>query len=214
MYVPAPPVTPLAGFEPPGVKASAPGEEATAISALRVRSRSRDVLTGHPVSVGGRLIAKGSSTSLPGRTVVLQMLGRRWATVAHAHTGVRGGFLLRFVPRHTGSARLRVRFAGEHGLLASRRRIGRLNVYRPVQASWYGGGGSLACGGRLTSATMGVANRTLSCGTLVTLHLGSRTVRVPVVDRGPFVGGREFDLTSATREALGFGDTGEIWSTV
>jgi len=83
-----------------------------------------------------------------------------------------------------------------------------------VQASGYGGGGSLACGGRLTSATMGVANRTLPCGTLVTLHLGSRTVRVPVVDRGPFVGGREFDLTSATREALGFGDTGEIWSTV
>src|SRR3989440_7078052 len=158
MYVPAPPVTPLAGFEPPGFKASAPGEEPAAISALRVRGRSRDVLAGHPVSVGGRLIAKGSSTSLPGRTVVLQMLGRRWATVAHAHTGVRGGFLLRFVPRHTGSARLRVRFAGEHGLLASRRRIGRLNVYRPVQASWYGGGGPLARGGRLPRAAPGGAH--------------------------------------------------------
>ena len=214
MYVPAPPVTPLAGFEPPGFKASAPRGE-PAISSLRVRTRSRHVLAGHPVSVRGRLIAGGSSTSLPGLTVVLQMLGRRWATVAHARTGGSGGFLLRFVPRHIGSARLRVRFAGEHGvLLASRRRIGRLNVYRPVQASWYGGAGSLACGGRLTSATMGVANRTLPCGTLVTLHLGSRTVRVPVVDRGPFVGAREFDLTSATRQALGFGDTGEIWSTV
>jgi len=212
MYVPAPPVTPLAGFEPPGFKASAIGGE-TAISALRVRSRPRHVLEGHPVNVRGRLIARGSSTSLPGRTVVLQMLGRRWATIAQARTGVGGGFLLRFVPRHIGSARLRVRFAGEHGLLASRRRVGRLNVYRPVQASWYGGAGSLACGGTLTSATMGVANRTLPCGTLVTLHLGSRTVRVPVVDRGPFVGGREFDLTSATRQALGFGDTGEIWST-
>jgi len=36
---------------------------------------------------------------------------------------------------------------------------------------------------------------------------------VPVVDRGPYVAGREFDLTYATKEALGFGDTGEVWST-
>ena len=33
-------------------------------------------------------------------------------------------------------------------------------------------------------------------------------VRVPVVDRGPYVAGREFDLTEATKQALGFGDTG------
>src|SRR2546421_7089250 len=185
MYVPAPPVTPLAGFEPPGFKASAPGEEPAAISALRVRGRSRDVLAGHPVSVGGRLIAKGSSTSLPGRTVVLQMLGRRWATVAHAHTGVRGGFLLRFVPRHTGSARLRVRFAGEHGLLASRRRIGRLNVYRPVQASWYGGGGPPPGGGRLASATTSGAHRTPPLRPPRALHPGPRAARAALVSPAP-----------------------------
>jgi rare lipoprotein A len=210
MYVPAPPpVTPLVGLEPPGIEASDSGGSA---ATLRVRRRSRDVLANHRVVVGGRLVARGDSTGLPGRTVVLQMLGRRWATVARAHTDARGSFLLRFVPRHIGSARLRVRLVGEHGPLAARR-IGRLNVYRPVQASWYGGGGSLACGGSLTSLTRGVANRTLPCGTIVTLHLGSHTVRVPVVDRGPFVAGREFDLTSATRRALGFGDTGQIWST-
>ena len=38
-------------------------------------------------------------------------------------------------------------------------------------------------------------------------------IRVPVVDRGPYVAGRDFDLTYATKEALGFGDTGEVWST-
>jgi rare lipoprotein A len=38
-------------------------------------------------------------------------------------------------------------------------------------------------------------------------------VRVPVVDRGPYVQGREFDLTEATKQALRFGDTGELWST-
>ena len=211
MYVPAPPpVTPLAGLEPPGIQASDAGAKGAV--ALRVRRRSRDVLANHRVDVGGRLVARGDSTALPGRTVFLQMLGRRWATVARARTNARGRFLLRFVPRHIGSARLRVGLVGEHGPLAARR-IGRLNVYRPVQASWYGGGGSLACGGSLTSLTMGVANRKLPCGTIVTLHLGSRTVRVPVVDRGPFIAGREFDLTSATRVALGFGDTGEVWST-
>jgi len=60
---------------------------------------------------------------------------------------------------------------------------------------------------------MGVANRTLPCGTLVTLRYNGRTVRVPVIDRGPYVGSREFDLTEATKLALGFGDTGTVWST-
>ena len=213
MYVPAPPpVTPLAGLEPPVIQASNPGSTGEGAATLHVRRRARNVLAGHRVIVGGRLLAHGDSTALPGRTVVLQMLGRRWATVARAHTKARGSFLLRFVPHRIGSARLRVRLHGDTGPLAARR-IGRLNVYRPVQASWYGGGGSLACGGSLTSSTMGVANRKLPCGTIVTLHLGSRTVRVPVVDRGPFIAGREFDLTSATRTALGFGDTGQVWST-
>ena len=66
---------------------------------------------------------------------------------------------------------------------------------------------------QLTSSTLGVANKTLPCGTLVTLHYAGHTVRVPVVDRGPYVAGRDFDLTEATKRALGFGDTGEVWST-
>ena len=71
----------------------------------------------------------------------------------------------------------------------------------------------MACGGQLSSNTLGVANKTLPCGTLVTLHYGSHTVRVPVVDRGPYVEGREFDLTEATKNALGFGGVGQVWST-
>jgi len=60
---------------------------------------------------------------------------------------------------------------------------------------------------------MGVANKTLPCGTLVTLRYAGRMVRVPVIDRGPYVAGREFDLTEATKRALGFGGVGEVWST-
>jgi peptidoglycan lytic transglycosylase len=45
------------------------------------------------------------------------------------------------------------------------------------------------------------------------LRYNGRAIRVPVIDRGPYVAGREFDLTLATKEALGFGDTGALWST-
>jgi rare lipoprotein A (peptidoglycan hydrolase) len=35
-------------------------------------------------------------------------------------------------------------------------------------------------------------------------------VRVPVVDRGPYAGAREFDLTAATRRRLGFVGVGSL----
>lgn len=73
-------------------------------------------------------------------------------------------------------------------------------------------GGRTACGETLTSATLGVANRTLPCGTLVTLRYRDHTVRVPVIDRGPFVAGRSYDLTWATKLALGAGDVTVIWA--
>ena len=49
----------------------------------------------------------------------------------------------------------------------------RVNVYRPAAASYYGPGlygGALACGGTLTPGKLGVANKTLPCGTRVTLR--------------------------------------------
>ena len=64
----------------------------------------------------------------------------------------------------------------------------------------------------MTSSTLGVANKTLPCGTLVTLRYGTRSIRVPVVDRGPYVAGRDFDLTEATKRVLGFEGVGEVWS--
>ena len=94
--------------------------------------------------------------------------------------------------------------------------LGRLNVYRRAAASWYGPGlfGShLACGGCLTPGTLGVANKSLPCGTKVTLRYRGRSVRVPVVDRGPYVAGREYDLTSATKARLGFRGHGYVLAT-
>ena len=64
--------------------------------------------------------------------------------------------------------------------------------------------------GGLTAETVGVAHRTLPCGTVVTFRYNGRTVTTRVIDRGPYVGAREFDLTQATKQRLGFGSTGTV----
>jgi peptidoglycan lytic transglycosylase len=180
----------------------APAQSAPVRIHIRVTKRRLNVLEGHPVGVLGVL-----RPALGHQRVLLQdRRGGRWHTVAHAHTGPRGRFALRYVPRQLDTVALRL------ATPTATRRVGLLNVYHEAFASWYGGGGSLACGGELTSSTLGVASRTLPCGTLVTLRYGNRSVRVRVVDRGPYVPGREFDLTEATKQALGFPDLGDVWS--
>jgi hypothetical protein len=212
MYVPAtPPTSPAVPLlAPVSISLSASSPIAPAVdTALEVRRTRLNVLAGYAASIVGTL-----RPGLADRLVALQALGRHgWSTLTQTHTGAGGRFRLRYVPRRTGSELVRLRFVGDAYDLASHRRLGRLDAYRLAEASWYGGGGSLACGGSLTSATMGVANKTLPCGSLVTLRYDGRSVRVPVIDRGPYVAGREFDLTEATKRALGFGDTGEVWST-
>ncbi len=180
-----------------------------------IRSVSTPPPSGAPQSLGTSSLAGAAHPAdLAARIVRLQVLGRHgWRTIAAARTGARGYFRLRYRADRIGSERLRVRFVGAPGEDGSKRAVGRLNVYRIAEASWYGGEGSLACGGWLTSATLGVANKTLPCGTLVTLHYDGHTVRVPVIDRGPYVAGREYDLTEATKRALGFEGVGEVWAT-
>lgn len=78
-----------------------------------------------------------------------------------------------------------------------------------VLASWYGPGfygNRTACGQTFTAQILGVAHRTLPCGTQLTLTYGGRSVTVPVIDRGPYVAGRTLDLSSATKIALGCTD--------
>ena len=210
---PAPPALPAAPLAPVALGATTLAPAAPVRTELTTRGYQLNVLETQSMSVAGTLRGPHRAP-LARKVVLLQTLGRHgWRTVGRDRTGPRGRFHLSYVPHQLGSQLVRVEFAGDALDLPTHRRIGGLNVYREVQASWYGGGGGLACGGSLTSGTLGVANRTLPCGTQVTLHYGSHTVRVPVVDRGPFVEGREFDLTEATKQALGFGDTGAVWST-
>jgi rare lipoprotein A len=214
MYVPATLGQPTAALAPVEIASASPAASARPLRTfLKVRGSKLNVLADHRVSVTGALLG-APRAGLADRIVALQALGRRgWSTLARAHTRAGGRFRLTYVPHGVGSSAVRLRFSGDAGDKSVHRRLGRLNVYRLADASWYGGGGGLACGGALTSSTLGVANKTLPCGTLVTIRYGGRSVRVPVVDRGPYVAGREFDLTEATKQALGFGDTGQIWST-
>lgn len=90
------------------------------------------------------------------------------------------------------------------------------NVWRlDRNVSWYGPGfygQRTACGYALTETLRGVAHRTLPCGTLVTFRnpANGRTATVPVVDRGPYVAGRQWDLTGGLCRYLGRCYTGSI----
>jgi rare lipoprotein A len=214
MIAHAPPAQPALALAPVEISSTAQPSGALPLArpadtALHVREKRLNVLAGRRASIAGAL-----RPAVSGLPIELQAMGSHgWREIAHTRTGASGRFRLRYLPHGTGSRRVRLRFPGDALDRPAHRVLGRLNVYRVAEASWYGGGGTLACGGLLTSGTLGVANKTLPCGTLVTLRYGSRSVRVPVVDRGPFVAGREFDLTEATKQALGFGDTGQVWTT-
>jgi rare lipoprotein A (peptidoglycan hydrolase) len=82
--------------------------------------------------------------------------------------------------------------------------------------SWYGPGfygNRTACGYKLTTSLIGVAHRTLPCGTKILFRnpANGRTLVVPVVDRGPYVSGRIFDLTGGACKALGHCYTGPMY---
>lgn len=73
-------------------------------------------------------------------------------------------------------------------------------------ASWYGPGfygNRTACGKRLKTTTVGVAHKKLPCGTRVAFAYMGHWVRAKVIDRGPYVKGRRWDLTEALATQLG-----------
>src|SRR3954449_8645344 len=168
-----------------------------------VSAKRLNVKAGSRVTVGGRVRAAGPLTA------ALQIKRHaRWITLDRDRTDGGGRYLLRHRVRRTLSAPARVHLSD-----GSARRLGRLNVYRTSYASWYGPGlygNRLGCGGTLTAGRLGVAHKSLPCGAKVTLRHRGRVVRVPVIDRGPYVGGREFDLTAATAKRLRFHGHGAI----
>jgi rare lipoprotein A len=179
---------------------------------IGVRQRKLDVRAGNRTVVAGRVrpAAAGVLVSLQVRR------DGRWRSIGRDRTDAAGRFKLRERVGRTGSTYVRVHVGVAPGMRSGKRALGRLNVYRSAYASWYGPGlygNRLGCGGTLQAGRLGVAHKSLPCGTMVTLKRGRRSLRVPVIDRGPYVGGREYDLTEATARKLRFHGHGPILTT-
>lgn len=85
-----------------------------------------------------------------------------------------------------------------------------VTIFKSAIATFYGPGlwgHRTACGERLRKNTIGIASRTLKCGTDVTVYYRGREMTVPVIDRGPFANHATWDLTQATAQALGIVQT-------
>jgi rare lipoprotein A (peptidoglycan hydrolase) len=80
-------------------------------------------------------------------------------------------------------------------------------------ATWYGPGlygHQTACGQTLLPETIGVAHRTLPCGTTVKLAYHGHSLVTQVIDRGPYTPGNSFDLTNGARQALEFNGSAQL----
>jgi rare lipoprotein A len=88
-----------------------------------------------------------------------------------------------------------------------------LRVRPTAIATWFGPGfygHRTACGQTLTPSVIGVAHRTLPCGTLVKVSWHGHALTLPVLDRGPYANGADWDLTAGAAKALGITETVRI----
>lgn len=134
-----------------------------------------------------RLLRRGSLASLAMLTLALASVSGTLAPAAHADEAV-------VVVDETGGDAV----TGDVGTYA----------WMTATASSYGPGlwgNTTACGQTLTTSTVGVAHRTMACGTLLKFQ-GKNGVIVTarVIDRGPYVSGRTFDLTQKLVQNMGY----------
>ena len=172
-------------------------------------------------STAGRHALLGSRVSFRGearrgtRVAVQRLDDGAWTTVATALAGRDGKYVARWRTNHIGVFDMRtVSLANAASVRASGvEEPEHLTVYKQAGATWFGRGlygHKTACGQTLSPHLMGVAHRTLPCGTKVAFLYKGRTITVPVVDRGPFGAGLSWDLTTAAADALGFVEEGRV----
>jgi rare lipoprotein A len=79
---------------------------------------------------------------------------------------------------------------------------------KTVWASWYHEGKVTANGERYNPDGLTVAHKTLPFGTKLRLTYNGKSIIVRVNDRGPFIKGRELDLSRGAARALGCFEVG------
>ncbi len=156
--------------------------------------------------------------NLAGDTIEIERSGHEtgwtWAPTVSATVGSDGSFAAVWNTNHIGQFAIRsVVSSSSLAQTAGATPSLTITVYRPSKATQYGPGfygQRTACGRKLRPGTIGVANRTLKCGTNVAIYYQGRTLVVPVIDRGPYANAADWDLTEATGSALGIDGTAQI----
>ncbi len=158
-------------------------------------------------------------TQFAGQTIEIQRSGHQtnwtWANTVSATVGSDGTFSAVWQTNHIGQFAMRAMTSdsSSQAQTASITPPLTTTVYRPSRATEYGPGfygKKTACGQRLGRGTIGLANRTLRCGESVAVYYHGKTLVVPVIDRGPYANGADWDLTVATGKALGIKGTAQI----
>jgi rare lipoprotein A len=151
-----------------------------------------------------------------GRTLQIQRQqpDGSWVPTAAAVVAPNGSFLARWRTDAIGQFPVRALVAGGQAQAAASAPLTTsVTVYRPAHATWFGPGfygKRTACGQVMSHALLGVAHRSLPCGTPVAVFFNGKALTVPVVDRGPFANGARYDLTSAAAQALGMAQSSTI----
>jgi hypothetical protein len=137
-----------------------------------------------------------------------------WAPVAVVDAQAGGSFAATWRTTQAGPVTIRALLQGSQAMsAASSPPTVSITVYRRSIATLYGPGfygHRTACGVILRRHTIGVANRTLPCGTQVQVYFDGSVMTVPVIDRGPYAHHANWDLTMAAGRALGMTGTGTV----
>ena len=144
-----------------------------------------------------------------GRSVAIerQLPFGTWQQIATSTVDAEGRFRALWKTDTLGRATLRAQVDnGGTATAAATPLTAQTTIFTGAVASWYGPGfwgRRTECGMTLRRKTVGVAHKTLPCGTDVEIYYKGKTLTVPVIDRGPFKKGRDWDLTQAAAEQLG-----------
>lgn len=184
--------------------------------AARVRDATFDVSARTHTLLGRTLHFRGRLLAPARRTVMVERLDpeRGWVRAARARSRADGSFVARWRTDEAGRHQTRVVLvAGRRARATSASPPLAVNVLRRARATWYGPGffgNRTACGLELTEDLVGVAHRTLPCGTRVSFHYKGATLTARVVDRGPFANGADWDFTQAAARLLDFTHTDDV----
>jgi hypothetical protein len=158
-----------------------------------------------PASDAGAAIEIDQLPATPGST---------WVPVAAVNAASDGSFDATWHTKGSGQLAIRAVFQGNRSSSAAASPPSlSVTVYKRSIATLYGPGfygDKTACGVTLRKRTIGVANRTLPCGTEVEVYYKGKVMTVPVIDRGPYAHHANWDLTMATGRALGINGTAVV----